>query len=142
MLKDKRHRVEICNPLLWLSHWMVYDFGSGGTESLSLSTMDYEATFAQLPPSMIREKTLPPMVHLVWKMDSLCSNSSWEARSLKALRITKSSPSSGPSSTSSKDSFKYNSFSPFVLSLKLLKWSLKFSQGNNPLVWALGCNVS
>ena len=116
MLKDKRHREEICKPLLWLSHWMVYGFGWGVTENLSLSTIDCEATFSQLPRSMIREHTLPPMVHLEWKMDSLCSRSSREARPLKALRMTKSSPSFGPSSTSSRNSFgscsSPSSFSP------------------------------
>jgi len=69
-----------------------------------------DATFVQLSPSMIREKTLPPMVHLMSKMASLCSLSSWVAKLLKALLTTKSSPSSGPLMISSKDSFKYSCF--------------------------------
>ena len=104
MLKETKQRDETDIPLPWLSHWMVYGEGCGDAMSWSLSTKVLDATFVQLPPSMMREHTLPPMVHLVWKMASLCWFPSWVANPLKARLTTKSSPSSGPSSTSSRAS--------------------------------------
>jgi len=69
-----------------------------------------EATFAQLPPSIMREHTLPWIVHLVWNMFSLYSSKSpfWL---LKGLFNTSNSPSSASSTTSSCSSMNYTSFS-------------------------------
>ena len=50
--------------------------GMGCDHELELDHHGLDAILTQLPPSMMSEHTLPPTVHLVWKMASLYSMSS------------------------------------------------------------------
>ena len=61
----------------------------------SLLTKWVEATFVQLPPSMIRIHTFPWIVHREWKMWSLWFSSLGPSLACKILWRTKSSPTSG-----------------------------------------------
>jgi len=100
MDKGIRHLEFTCKPFPWLSHWMVYGWGWAVAWRLSFSTMLEEATFVQLPLSMIKEHTFPWTVHREWKMLSLCSSFSL-LRPLMVLLNTNNSPSSASSTTSS-----------------------------------------
>lgn len=110
------HPYSSCQSIMKLSICKKFGYFPFGSASEWCMGMDeeqlrvwQEATSVQLPPSMISKLTFPLIVHLVWKMVSLCSCFSWGTRLLKSLLSTNISPSLGPSLQSSVAAFRFSS---------------------------------
>ena len=84
-----------------LSHWKEWGVGCTlvGTWSFPMSFV--EATLVQLSPSMMSSHTLPPIVHWVWKISSLCLCSRGTSLAWRTLRIINNSPTCGVTKVSS-----------------------------------------